>query len=183
MFGIFALLALFLFPVIVSITVKKYKLAIASAVCAIPCIISSVMYVMGYVLTVDVMITVKIVSVVLLTVCSVVATPFRISKVVVGIVSALAVLIILFDISTSASVDVVIDGKTHEASFSSFNVGPVVVTYQEKLNGVLCKREPVFYSALLSMGSEEDMKNAILNGEVGEYRNSLDDVTIEDFLK
>ncbi len=182
MFGIFALLALFLFPIIVSIAVKKYKLTIVSTVCAVPCIAASVMYTMGYVLTVDTIIIMKIVSVALLAVCSIVATPSSIAKVAVGIVSALAVLIILFDISTSASVDVVIDGKEYKAYFSSFNVGPTIVSYHEKVNPLMCKNHPAFYSSLLSMGSEEDMKQAIVEGDVGGFINSNDEA-VDDFMK
>ncbi len=182
MFGVFALLALFLFPIIVSIAVKKYNLAIMSAVCAVPCIVSSVMYAMGYVLTVDAMMIVKIVSVVLLAVCSVVVTPPRIAKMTVGLVAVVAVLIILFDISTSASVNVVIDGKEYEACFSSFNVGPTVVSYHEKINPLMCKNQPAFYSSLLSMGSEEYMKQAIANGDVGGFIDANDEC-VDDLLK
>ncbi|MBR6649847.1 MAG: hypothetical protein IKL36_00380 [Clostridia bacterium] len=182
MFGIIALFALFLFPIIASVLCKKYKHAIFSGVCAIPCIVIMVTYACGYVFTTEITSIVKIVSVILLAVCSVVSMPIIIAKVAVGLIAVLGVLIILFDISTSASVDVVIDGKEYEACFSSFNVGPTVVSYHEKENPLICKRYPAFYSSLLSMGSEEDMKQAIVDGEVGEFVNSSDEA-VDDLLK
>lgn len=182
MFGIIALFALFLFPIIASVLSKKYKLAIFSGVCAIPCIVIMVTYACGYVFTTEITSIVKLVSVILLAVCSVVSMPIIMARVAVGLIAVLGVLIILFDISTSASVDVVIDGKEYDACFSSFNVGPTVISYYDKVNAVINYREPSFYGALFSMGSEEDMKQAIIDGEVSEFVNSIDEA-VDDFLK
>lgn len=55
---------------------------------------------------------------------------------------------------------------------------PVII----KVNAVINYREPSFYGALFSMGSEEDMKQAIIDGEVSEFVNSIDEA-VDDFLK
>lgn len=182
MFGIIALFALFLLPIITAVFSKKYKLAVISGICAIPCIVAMVTYACGYVFTTEITSIVKLASVILLAVCSVASMPVKMAKVAVGLVAVLGVLIILFDISASASVDVVIDEKEYEACFSSFNVGPTVVGYHEKVNPLMCKNHPAFYSSLFSMGSEEDMKQAIVDGEVGGFINSSDEA-VDDLLK
>ena len=173
-----ALVAIFALPIIISLVLKRYKVTVFSALCAIPATTTLAINLMGYSFAPEVDYAIFLASILLCALCFIASLPSQ--KVIAILLCMLIVIpvIIFVTMVHDYSVTVTIDQEEYVASYCGFNIGPTYVSYHKKCNSVLYEYEPSFYSALLSMGSAESIGYSIveyLEEGITEFYSSPED--------